>query len=143
MKQRTARNICPTNSPPQSCSAIFPRNVEPFFPIQPTQEIITDEISGFIQQQSDSRPVQYWKWLDNTNLPSASLTITSSCYSDMTVYVDTSGNGQNDLVLFTISEYGQSRSASLPRIASLEVVCSGQTELCTGRYGLVIHYTKR
>ncbi|MFC0187235.1 S-Ena type endospore appendage [Fictibacillus aquaticus] len=144
MKQRARPNLCPASSPPESCSCIYPRNKEPFFPVPPSQpEVITDEISGTIQQPSDGRPVQYWRWLDRENLPAASLTITSQCLSVMDVYVDTTGNGQSDMLVFTISQYGQSRSATLPCIAALEIVCSGHTELCSGRYGLSIHYIKR
>ncbi|MCM3717346.1 S-Ena type endospore appendage [Fictibacillus phosphorivorans] len=144
MKQRVRPNLCPPSTPPKSCSCIYPRNKEPFFPVPtPAPEVITDCISGSIQQQSDGRPVQYWRWFDRDNLPAASVTVTSQCLSVIKVFVDTTGSGQSDLLLFTITEYGQSRSATLPRMASLEVVCSGGNELCAGRYGLTIHYNMK
>jgi hypothetical protein len=59
----------------------------------------------------------------------------------MTVRADITGNGCSDFTLFTITENGQSKAMTLPRIANLEVLCSGEGKLGFGQFFLTIHYT--
>jgi hypothetical protein len=136
------KNKCPPNLPPKSCKSIFPRNSDTHLN-EDKNEMINDSFSGSIQQKCDGRSVEYWRFIGPHDWPSATLTVLNTSDCAMTVRADTNGKGTSDFYLFTITENGQSRSISLPSIANLEVICSGDGKLGTGRFYMTIHYLKK
>jgi hypothetical protein len=133
-------NKCPPNLPPKSCTSIYPRNDETH--TEPhKKERVNDFVSCSIQQKCDGRAVEYWRFIGINELPSATLTILNTSDCIMTVRADLCGKGISDFVLFTITENGQSKSISVPSIASLEVICSGEGKLGFGQFNMTIHYS--
>jgi hypothetical protein len=126
--------------PPKSCTSIYPRkgNINPE-PLE--KEFVSDTISGSIQQKCDGKAVEYWRFIGKHHCPSATITILNASDCLMTVRADLDGKGFTDFVLFTIAENGQSKSISVPSIANLEVVCSGEGKLGLGQYHMTIHYS--
>lgn len=107
-----------------------------------TQEI-KDDICGHIRQKCDGNAEEYWRSIDIDPLPSGSVTVLNSSGYKMTVKADLTGDGNADIVLFSLTERDQSKSVSLGSIAKIEVICEGDSsQICNGMYSVLIAYPK-
>lgn len=104
---------------------------------------IKDDICGHIRQKCNGKAEEYWRSIGLDPLPSGSVTVLNSSGYEMTVRADTNGNGNADIVLFSLTERDQSKSVTLDSIAKIEVTCEGDSsQICHGMYSLLIAYPK-
>jgi hypothetical protein len=137
MRNPKPKHTCPPPASPKSCPSIYPRNThcspEP-------KEIVFDNFQGMIQQKCDGSPIEYWKVIGLEELPAGTITVLNTSPCTMVVYIDKDGNGIADFILFSISESGQSRSATVKKFSKLVISCYGDGVVATGKYCLSIHY---
>lgn len=105
--------------PPEGCPTLYPP--KPPKPSKPpkNRKLVTDEICGNIYQSCNGKFEEYWRSIGISDYPSGSVTVINKSDCIMTVRVDTNGDGIPDVILFTITEKGQSKSASLGTITNL------------------------
>lgn len=124
--------------PPSGCPKIFP----PKLP-SPDRErpIVSDEICGNIFQEGNGEFVEYWRTYDLENMPTGSVSVVNNSDSVLIARADTDGDGIADVTLFTITERGQTKSATLGRFAKLEIAClANGNSWGSGKYCISIHY---
>lgn len=134
------RACYPSLMPPKGCPSLYPPK-----PRKPpkTRKLVKDEICGNIYQSCNGKFEEYWRSIGLSDFPSGSVTVINQSHCTMTVRADTNGDGVPDVTLFTITEKGQTKSASLGTIANLEISCTGRENLkCSGSFCISIHYEK-
>ncbi|MBM7618741.1 hypothetical protein JOC95_000583 [Bacillus tianshenii] len=110
-------------------------------PPRKKKKLVTDKICGNIEQTCNGEFVEYWRAIGFSSLPSATLSVINKSDCPMTVRAGTGGG--DDVILFTISEKGQTKSVSLSQIANLEVSCDGVgNSRCFGTYCINLHFEK-
>jgi hypothetical protein len=142
MKNKNNRMyLDPSLIPPKDCPSIFPAHCpSPPAPLY-NKKWVTDEICGGISQPCNGEWVMYWNTFSLKKLPTASITILNSCGCVIEAAADTTGNGELDTFLFAVRYHSQSRSVTLPQIASLFIRCQGESSNeCFGNYCINLHY---
>ena len=132
-----AKQTCPPLVPPKSCSSIYPRHTQ--CPSEP-KELVSDHFQGMIQQKCDGKPIEYWNINGLDEMPAGTITVSNTSPCTMVVQIDKDGNGNADFILFSISDSGQSRSATVKKFSKLVISCYGEGVVATGKYCLSIHY---
>jgi hypothetical protein len=134
------QNVCPNELPPLGCPSIYPKKTKPLEPSE-GEEWVTDEISGNIKQNCNGEFVEYWRYIGIFPLPSGSVTVLNTSGCMMTVKADTNGDGNANILLFTLTEKDQAKSVTLKSITNLEVCCKGGgSQKCSGKFCITLHY---
>lgn len=141
------KEVCPSLLPPEGCPSIFPPRPHP--PKPPKEKrLITDEICGNIEQNCNGNFVEYWQAIGLPDIPSATVSVVNKSDCIMTVRADTDGDGIPDVTLFQLTEKGQTKSATVGSINSLEISCThgsmdGFTcNGCSGTFCISIHFER-